>query len=1083
MKVITAAGAIEIGTTETAPTIGLTDYSRRVTDDFGVTTVVKRNFSRTISVRVLVPTMNVDALQRQLAALRATPALWVADDRFDSLSVMGFYKELSIDLAIPPISYCTLTIEGLAEEGGYADPGTDPAPDGQPSTFQLLQPVTIDDAAFVTSTVPEDDYPAWAAGPAYALGARVIRAHRIYESAADDNQGNDPQGVSGLWIDIGPTNRWAMFDQALGSLTEAEDVLAVSVEPAGTINGVALLDVTADTVRVIAGGYDRTVAPEAKPGMVAFLDMPTFAGEVTVILHGDGPVSVGTLMLGTLLGLGNTEAAPTAAIIDYSRKETDDFGEVTLVERAWAKRMTARSLIDTAAIDVVAGRIANVRATPALWIGNEALESVTIYGFFKDFSIEVGEHVSTLSLSVEGLSAAAKIAPLIPEPDIGWTDVKDDDPAHPKPQDGATVGAPEGTPVGAGTAKDVIDALLALGSVTNPAEIVAGAQALVGRARSLSLALFDVQLLGEERKARWENLTHFDGVAVTTRVRQEIDERVEGQTAIVTRVNEIEAAATDGLSAAMAAISDESEVRASADEAETHQRELAISLVHTAIDDVVIDVQAAIDEEAHTRADAVSAETDQRELAISQIRLDMDGAIADVTAAIEDEAQTRADDIAAETDQRELALSQFRTDLDNLATDTMAAIGDEARTRADEISAETDQREIALSQIRLDIEGVLTDAEALISDEAQTRADDDAAETLARELAISTFRTDVDEMIGVVTAAVQQETETRASETEALARDIEDVSTTVGEHTSSVTLLLESVDGLSSRLVARVVEGDLIGGFELAAGGGQIDANFLVDNFGVVNRSGDGWEFSNGRQVTTGGSIMSITGAPFGSTNQFLEWTGPIVSDLAQCTESNALKFIKTNGQGYYRGGIIAGDLRASMSNSSLGTSASTAIGPLVSNGNEIIVNASYSMMATMTSSYPATVEGRNDYDAAIASFGPVSGDGTTDFHTGTKPNNPPSGSFTMQIRKGTSVIMSVNECNGSIELLGSRPVIGDAPGQITWTYSYWASVTTPDPEQNTTNRNFSANFSRSFSPGSATVQSQFISVTSTEWS
>lgn len=949
MKVITAAGVIEIGTTETAPTIGLTDYSRRVTDDFGVTTVVKRNFSRTISVRVLVPTVNVDALQRQLAALRATPALWVADERFDSLSVMGFYKELSIDLAIPPISYCTLTIEGLAEEGGYADPGTDPAPDGQPSTFQLLQPVTIDDAAFVTSSVPEDDYPVWAAGPAYALGARVIRAHRIYESAADDNQGNDPQGLSGLWIDIGPTNRWAMFDQALGSLTEAEDMVAVSVEPAGTINGVALLDVTADTVRVIAGGYDRTVAPAAKPGMVAFLDMPAFAGEVTVILHGDGPVSVGTLMLGTLLGLGNTEAAPTAAIIDYSRKETDDFGEVTLVERAWAKRMTARSLINTAAIDVVAGRIANVRATPALWIGNEALESVTIYGFFKDFSIEVGEHVSTLSLSVEGLSAAAKIAPLIPEPDIGWTDVKDDDPAHPKPEDGATVGAPEGTPVGAGTAKDVIDALLALGSVTDPAEIVAGAQALVGRARSLSLALFDVQLLGEERKARWENLTHFDGVAVTTRVRQEIDERVEGQTAIVTRVNEIEAAATDGVSAAMAAISDESEVRASADEAETHQRELAISLVHTAIDDVVIDVQAAIDEEAHTRADAVSAETDQRELAISQIRLDMDGAIADVTAAIEDEAQTRADDIAAETDQRELALSQFRTDLDDLATDTMAAIGDEARTRADEISAETDQREIALSQIRLDIEGVFTDAQALISDEAQTRADDDAAETLARELAISTFRTDVDEMIGVVTAAVQQETETRASETEALARDIEDVSTTVGEHTASVTQLLESVDGLSARWGVRIVrEGPggtpAVSGVMLNDDGEESDFTVLADKFRVFSASaGDRYEYGDGRQVIVGGSVMTVTGRPFGSTDQFIEWTGPVLADLSLCTEANALKYVDVAGNARFNGSLTSNILKNEASSSTISETAFVVVGPFQSLGNPVNINFSTS--------------------------------------------------------------------------------------------------------------------------------------------
>lgn len=252
MKVITDAGVIEIGTTETAPTIGLTDYSRRETDDFGITTVVKRNFSRTMSARVMVPTANVDALQRQLAALRAKPVQWVADDRFDSLSITGFYKDLSIDLAIPPVSYCTLTIEGLAEGADYADPGTDPATDQRKSTLRLLRPASIDDAVLTSSNVPENDYPAWSASATYALGARVILSatHRIYESAANGNVGNDPTGSAGQWIDIGPTNRWAMFDEALGSQTERAGSIVVSLDPVDPIDAVALLDVTAVSVRV-----------------------------------------------------------------------------------------------------------------------------------------------------------------------------------------------------------------------------------------------------------------------------------------------------------------------------------------------------------------------------------------------------------------------------------------------------------------------------------------------------------------------------------------------------------------------------------------------------------------------------------------------------------------------------------------------------------------------------------------------------------------------------------------------------------------------------------------------------------------
>ncbi|KHA63442.1 hypothetical protein [Sphingomonas sp. Ant20] len=72
MKVVTAAGAIELGTVETAPTIGVIDYSRRVTDEFGVTTVVQRGFARRMTVRLAVPFDDVDTIQRQLAELRAT---------------------------------------------------------------------------------------------------------------------------------------------------------------------------------------------------------------------------------------------------------------------------------------------------------------------------------------------------------------------------------------------------------------------------------------------------------------------------------------------------------------------------------------------------------------------------------------------------------------------------------------------------------------------------------------------------------------------------------------------------------------------------------------------------------------------------------------------------------------------------------------------------------------------------------------------------------------------------------------------------------------------------------------------------
>lgn len=409
MKVI-APGDVEIdlGSTEEKPTIGITDYSRRETDAFGVTTVVPRAFARRMSLRFQLPNANVDTVQNALAELRATPAQWVAQEEFAWLNFEGFYKDFNLDHQTGEVSFCSLTVEGLAESETVADGGEDPAPLGA-SSLLLIQPVDLTAAHLVASDVAEADYAEWADWTIYALGARVISTttHRIYESVVANNVANEPTATPAVWLDVGPTNRWAMFDQALGTATVRNGGIAVTLAP-GAVDAVALLDVVgAATVRVQGTGYDQIKAAGAGP--ITFLDLPGAGGDIVITVAGAGAVSVGTLLVGTLVGLGLTETSPTSGITDYSRKEVDDFGDATIVERAWAKKSTQNALIRTDAVDIVANRIAAVRARPSLWIAAEGSDALTIYGYFKEFSIEVSENVSKLALTIEGLSKAAPI--------------------------------------------------------------------------------------------------------------------------------------------------------------------------------------------------------------------------------------------------------------------------------------------------------------------------------------------------------------------------------------------------------------------------------------------------------------------------------------------------------------------------------------------------------------------------------------------------------------------------------------------------------------------------------------------------
>lgn len=429
--------ALDLGATETAPTISLTDYSRRETDEFGVTTVVERAWAKRVALRSRIASTQADAIQRQLAASRATPALWIGEEGFEALTLYGFYKEFSIDLQLGDTTYCTLTIEGLPEAAANVAV-VDPAPGGA-SDFQVVRPTPITDAILQSSNVPETDYPQWAAGTNYAIGARVIltTTHRIYESTTGSNVGHDPASGAAQWIDVGSTNRWAMFDQALGSATTATGQIVVTLQPDAATAAIAILDTDAASVRVQAPGYDRTqntTVAGVTVTSLTFLDLAVAAGAtITVTIaaaSGGAQVSAGTLLMGALEPLGVTETSPTLSIADYSRKETDQFGSTMPVERAWAKRMAIRSLVSTSAVDGLMRRVASLRATPALWIGEEGFDTLAIYGFFRDFSVEIAERLSTCSVTIEGLSKAAPPAPT--EPPIFWAGDWEADEAYPR---------------------------------------------------------------------------------------------------------------------------------------------------------------------------------------------------------------------------------------------------------------------------------------------------------------------------------------------------------------------------------------------------------------------------------------------------------------------------------------------------------------------------------------------------------------------------------------------------------------------------------------------------------------------------
>jgi hypothetical protein len=261
----------------------------------------------------------------------------------------------------------------------------------------------------------------------YAAGDRVVdlAGHRIYESAFDANTGNVLTDVA-WWIDAGATNRWAMFDTVNGTLTTHPEQIDVTVQPVGMVDALALLNLDAATVRVIVNGgvYDQTITLTSTSGIdnwyaylfsevvrrsdVTFYDLPPYASpSIEVIIDGGGGAAqCGTMVVGLSRNLGGTQYGATVGIDDFSRKETDDFGNYTVVPRAFRRRGDFKFMFDNTDLDEIVRLLSLYRATPIIYDATSGLYgSALVFGFYKSFDVEIAYPTKSLcTLSTEGLT-------------------------------------------------------------------------------------------------------------------------------------------------------------------------------------------------------------------------------------------------------------------------------------------------------------------------------------------------------------------------------------------------------------------------------------------------------------------------------------------------------------------------------------------------------------------------------------------------------------------------------------------------------------------------------------------------------
>lgn len=266
----------------------------------------------------------------------------------------------------------------------------------------------------------------------------IAQIHKIFESLSAGNLGNAPHkntynadtNPTGSWLDTGADNRWNMFDTSITSQTSNPDSIVCWIKTTGRVDAAALLNVRASQVVITAydGGGSIVYGPNTYSLVdttaigdwwtyffepIAFtndwvdIDFPPYADLLLKIeLNNTGQsVLCGGLIVGLSKHLGAIQYGANLGILDYSVKQRDAFGNYNVLERAFSKRGRFTLWVDASLVDSVITTLTQYRAIPCVYVGPTDYHTSIIYGFYKDFNVDIAYPTMSLcSLDVEGLT-------------------------------------------------------------------------------------------------------------------------------------------------------------------------------------------------------------------------------------------------------------------------------------------------------------------------------------------------------------------------------------------------------------------------------------------------------------------------------------------------------------------------------------------------------------------------------------------------------------------------------------------------------------------------------------------------------
>lgn len=108
---IAVGNKLVFGTTQQKAEVEIIDYSRKTKDQFGVYSITVREYSKRITLQVLVANTMFDEMVEILGQYRSTPGIWIGSHEYSSLMAYGIYINARPVMEYPLDSLLAITID------------------------------------------------------------------------------------------------------------------------------------------------------------------------------------------------------------------------------------------------------------------------------------------------------------------------------------------------------------------------------------------------------------------------------------------------------------------------------------------------------------------------------------------------------------------------------------------------------------------------------------------------------------------------------------------------------------------------------------------------------------------------------------------------------------------------------------------------------------------------------------------------------------------------------------------------------------------------------------------------------------